>query len=297
MEKTIKLALIQMTCGENLGGNYDKAVAYIGKAASQGANVICTQELFKSRYFPQVVDSDLFGLAEEINASSPTLRSLSELARELEVVIVASLFEKRAPGLYHNTAVVLDADGKWLGKYRKMHIPDDPLYYEKFYFTPGDLGYKVFRTRYADIGVLICWDQWFPEAARLTVMSGAELIVIPTAIGHSAFEDKADAITYRDAWQIVQRGHAVANACYLAAINRVGFEESHEGGVGIDFWGRSFVSDPNGQILEQAAGDKEELLLCSVDLSYVEKVRKSFSFPFRDRRVDSYGGLTDLLLD
>jgi N-carbamoylputrescine amidase len=297
MNKTIKLALIQMTCGENLGENYDKAVGYIRKAASQGANIVCTQELFKSRYFPQVVDSDLFGLAEEINASSPTLRSLSELARELEVVIVASLFEKRASGLYHNTAVVLDADGKWLGKYRKMHIPDDPLYYEKFYFTPGDLGYKVFRTKYADIGVLICWDQWFPEAARLTVMSGAELIVIPTAIGHSAFEDKADAIAYRDAWQIVQRGHAVANACYLAAINRVGFEESHEGGVGIDFWGRSFVSDPNGQILKQAAGDEEELLLCPVDLSYVAKVRKSFSFPFRDRRVDSYGGITDLLLD
>jgi N-carbamoylputrescine amidase len=297
MDNKIKLALIQMRCGENLGENYDKAVGFIRKAASQGANIICTQELFKSRYFPQVVDSDLFGLAEEINARSPTLRSLSELARELQVVIVAGLFEKRASGLYHNTAVVLDADGKWLGKYRKMHIPDDPLYYEKFYFTPGDLGYKVFRTRYANIGVLICWDQWFPEAARLTVMSGAELIVIPTAIGHSAFEDKADAIAYRDAWQIVQRGHAVANACYLAAINRVGFEESREGGAEIDFWGRSFVSDPNGQILKQAAGDEEELLLCSIDLSYVEKVRKSFSFPFRDRRVDSYSGLTDLLLD
>jgi N-carbamoylputrescine amidase len=297
MDNIIKLALIQMTCGENLGENYGKAVGFIRQAASQGANIVCTQELFKSRYFPQVVDSDLFALAEEINEGSPTLRSLSELARELEVVIVASLFEKRASGLYHNTAVVLDADGKWLGKYRKMHIPDDPLYYEKFYFTPGDLGYKVFRTRYADIGVLICWDQWFPEAARLTVMSGAELVVIPTAIGHAAFEDKADAIAYRDAWQIVQRGHAVANACYLAAINRVGFEESHEGGVGIDFWGQSFVSDPNGQILKQAAGDKEELLLCSVDLSSVEQVRRSFSFPFRDRRVDSYGGLTELLLD
>jgi N-carbamoylputrescine amidase len=297
MDNIIKLALIQMTCGENLGENYDKAVDFIKKAASQGANIVCTQELFKSRYFPQVVDSDLFALAEEIDEGSPTLRSLSELARELEVVIVASLFEKRASGLYHNTAVVLDADGKWLGKYRKMHIPDDPLYYEKFYFTPGDLGYKVFRTRYADIGVLICWDQWFPEAARLTVMSGAELVVIPTAIGHSAFEDKMDAVAYRDAWQIVQRGHAVANACYLAAINRVGFEESYEGGVGIDFWGRSFVSDPNGQILKQAAGDKEELILCSVDLSSVDRVRRSFSFPFRDRRVDSYGGLTELLLD
>jgi N-carbamoylputrescine amidase len=244
-----------------------------------------------------VEDSANFDLAEEITAGSGTVAELSDLAAELGVVIVASLFEKRAVGLYHNTAVVLDADGSYLGKYRKMHIPDDPLYSEKFYFAPGDLGYKVFRTRYADIGLLICWDQWFPEASRLAAMAGAELIVIPTAIGHSAFEDEAEAVAYRDGWQIVQRGHAVANACYLAAVNRVGFEESPEGGVGIDFWGRSFVSDPNGQIVKQAAGDGEELLVCPVNLSYVEKIRKGFSFPFRDRRVDSYSGLTRLFLD
>jgi N-carbamoylputrescine amidase len=235
MEQTVKLALIQMTCGDSLDENYEKAVNYIRRAAGQGANIVCTQELFKSRYFCQVEDSANFDLAEEIVAESGTVAQLSELAAELGAVIVASLFEKRAVGLYHNTAVVLDADGSYLGKYRKMHIPDDPLYYEKFYFAPGDLGYKVFRTRYADIGVLICWDQWFPEAARLTAMAGAELILIPTAIGHSTFEDEAQAVAYRDAWQIVQRGHAVANACYLAAVNRVGFEESPEGEVGIDF--------------------------------------------------------------
>ena len=294
----IKLALIQMTCGDDLGENYDKAVDYIRKAAGQGAHIICTQELFKSRYFCQAEDSANFDLAEEIVAGSGTVAQLSELAAELGVVIVASLFEKRAVGLYHNTAVALDADGGYLGKYRKMHIPDDPLYYEKFYFAPGDLGYKVFRTRYADIGILICWDQWFPEAARLTAMGGAELILIPTAIGHSAFGDKAEAAAaYRNGWRIVQRGHAVANACYLAAVNRVGFEQSPESGVGIDFWGRSFVADPNGQIVKQAAGDEEELLICSVDLSYVEKVRRRFSFPFRDRRIDSYSGLTELYLD
>jgi N-carbamoylputrescine amidase len=206
MDRTIKLALIQMACGDDLGENYDKVVNYIKEAASQGANIVCTQELFKSRYFCQVEDSANFGLAEEIAAGSGTVAQLSELAAELGVVIVASLFEKRAVGLYHNTAVVLDADGSYQGKYRKMHIPDDPLYYEKFYFAPGDLSYKVFRTRYADIGVLICWDQWFPEAARLTAMGGAELILIPTAIGHATFEDEADSAAYRGGWQIVQRG-------------------------------------------------------------------------------------------
>jgi N-carbamoylputrescine amidase len=295
--KVVKLALIQMTCGDDLRENYDKTVDYIRKAAGQGANIVCTQELFKSRYFCQTEDSANFDLAEEIAAGSGTVDQMSELAAELGVVIVASLFEKRAVGLYHNTAVVLDADGSYLGKYRKMHIPDDPLYYEKFYFAPGDLGYKVFRTRYADIGVLICWDQWFPEASRLAAMGGAELILIPTAIGHSTFGDEAEGAAYRDGWQIVQRGHAVANACYLAAVNRVGFEESPKSGVGIDFWGRSFVADPNGQVLKQAAGDKEDLLVCSVDLAHVEEVRGSFSFPFRDRRVDSYGGLTKLYLD
>ena len=297
MGKQIKLALIQMTCGEDLDQNFDKALAYIRVAAGQGANIVCTQELFKSRYFCQVEDKANFHLAEEIADGRGVVAQLSDLAAELGVVIVASLFEKRAVGLYHNTAVGLDADGTYLGKYRKMHIPDDPHYYEKFYFTPGDLGYRVFGTRYANIGVLICWDQWFPEAARMSALGGAEIILIPTAIGHSSVDDEAGAEAYRDGWQIVQRGHAVANACFVAAVNRVGFEPSPRGGGGIDFWGTSFVADPGGQILAEAPVDNERLLMCPIDLSAIAEARAASSFPFRDRRVDSYGGLTKLYLD
>ena len=294
MRRIVNVGLIQMSCGENINQNLEKAVEYIKQAASQGANIVCTQELFKSRYFPQVADSEMFSLAEKVDEASPTLRQLCQLAAELEIVLIASLFEKRALGLYHNTAVVIDADGCFLGKYRKMHIPDDPHYYEKYYFTPGDLGYRAFRTRYANIGVLICWDQWFPEAARLTAMKGAELILIPTAIGYSRPEPDPG---YLDAWQVVQRGHAIANACYLAAVNRVGFEESPDGQGGIDFWGRSFVADPDGKVLQQASENEEEILVCPVDLALIEEVRAASSFPFRDRRVDSYGGLTRLFLD
>ena len=297
MGKTIKLALIQMTCGSDPQENFVKAIGRIREAASQDANIVCTQELFKSLYFCQVEDSDHFVLAEEIAEGRGTVAQLSDLAAELNVVIVASLFEKRAVGLYHNSTVVLDADGAYLGMYRKMHIPDDPHYYEKFYFAPGDLGYRVFQTRYADLGVLICWDQWYPEAARLSALSGAEIILIPTAIGHSSAEDEAGAEVYRNGWQIVQRGHAVANACFLAAVNRVGFEESPDGNGGIGFWGRSFVADPDGQLVGLASGDEEELLICDVDLKHIEQVRGSFSFPFRDRRIDSYNGLTRLYLD
>jgi N-carbamoylputrescine amidase len=294
VRRIVNVGLIQMSCGEDIEENYDKAVACIREAASRGANVVCTQELFKSRYFPQIEDSTKFRLAEKIDADSPTLRQLCQLTAELEVVLVASLFEKRAAGLYHNTAVVIDADGHFLGKYRKMHIPDDPHYYEKYYFTPGDLGYRAFRTRYADIGVLICWDQWFPEAARLTAMHGAEFILIPTAIGYSRPEPDP---AYQESWQVVQRGHAVANACYLAAVNRVGFEESPDSQGGIDFWGRSFVADPDGKVLKGASENEEEVLICPVDLTRIEEVRAVSSFPFRDRRVDSYGGLTKLYLD
>jgi N-carbamoylputrescine amidase len=225
-------------------------------------------------------------------------------------VLIASLFEKRALGLYHNTAIVIDADGELLGKYRKMHIPDDPHYYEKFYFTPGDLGYKVFHTKYADIGVLICWDQWFPEAARLLALQGVEIICIPTAIGYSQIEDGP---TYDQSWQIVQRGHAVANACFLAAVNRVGFEAdpsialpaSHDrssgvgpnGESGIEFWGQSFVTDPDGSILELASKDQEEIVICPIDLKMIEETKKLYSFPYRDRRVDSYQDLLKLYSD
>jgi N-carbamoylputrescine amidase len=297
MERVVSIGLIQMSCGDDIEANYNKAADYIGKAASQGANIVCTQELFKSRYFCQTVDHSLFDLAERMDESTPTVRRLCALAADSAIVIVAGFFEKRASGLYHNTAVVIDADGSYLGKYRKMHIPDDPLYYEKFYFTPGDLGYEVFRTKYADIGVLICWDQWFPEAARLLAMKGAEIAFIPTAIGHTSLEDQAENGAYHDAWQTVQRGHAVANAFYLACVNRVGFEENTAGEGGIEFWGSSFIADPYGRVVKQASEDREEVLVCPMDLSLVEQVRDGWSFPFRDRRIDSYGGLTKRFLD
>ena len=297
MENIVHLGLIQMSCGDDVVANFDKAKRAIRAATGQGAQIICLQELFKSRYFCQVVDKQHLALAESVSADSPTVQQLGELAAELEVVIVASLFEKRAQSLYHNTAVVIDADGRYLGKYRKMHIPEDPLYYEKFYFAPGDLGYKTFHTRYAKIGVLICWDQWFPEAARLTAMKGAQIIFIPTAIGHIPKEISVGGSTYQDAWQIVQQGHAVANACYVAAINRVGFEENAAGNTGINFWGQSFVSDPYGQILAKAAGDQEEIVVCPVDLAFIDRVRDGYCFPFRDRRIESYGDLTKLYLD
>ena len=297
MERIVNVGLIQMSCGDEIEVNYAKAVDHIRKAAGRGANIVCLQELFKSRYFCQVVDSQLYSLAEKVDENAPTVRQLGDLAAELGVVIIASLFEKRALGLYHNAAVVIDADGRYLGKYRKMHIPDDPGYYEKFYFAPGDLGYKVFKTRFADIGILICWDQWFPEAARLLALKGAEIIFIPTAIGNRHAENvQATEYGYHKAWQIVQRGHAVANACYLAAVNRVGFEPGPEENEGIDFWGQSFLADPDGQVVGIASADHEEVLLAPADMSLIEEIRAGWSFPFRDRRVDSYRGLTSLYL-
>jgi N-carbamoylputrescine amidase len=310
MDRMVKLGLIQMKCSDDIEANFNKAIQKIKLAAELGAQIVCTQELFKSRYFCQVEDSHYFDLAEEISENSRTVMTLSGLAADLGIVLVASLFEKRATGIYHNTAVVFDADGSYLGKYRKMHIPDDPHYYEKYYFTPGDLGYKVFRTKYADIGVLVCWDQWFPEAARLLGLKGVEIIFIPTAIGYSSIEEDN---SYDHSWQVVQQGHAVANACYLAAVNRVGFEADPSGasspvpgqalGVGpggesgIKFWGQSFITDPDGRIVKQASKEDEELLLCSIDLNLVDETKKSFSFPYRDRRVDSYQDLLKLYSD
>jgi len=294
VKRSVNVGLIQMSCGVDSTKNFKKAAGYIKQAAEQGANIVCTQELFKSRYFCQSEDSKMFKLAEEVNENNPTIQKLGALASEFDIVLIASLFEKRASGIYHNTAVVFDNDGSYLGKYRKMHIPDDPSYLEKFYFTPGDLGYPVFKTKFADIGVLICWDQWYPEAARLLALHGAEIIFIPTAIGFSTLYDEED---YDDAWQIVQRGHAVANACFLAAVNRIGFEEEPNGVGGINFWGRSFVTDPYGRILKEASSDKEEVLVCPVELSFMNSIRDGYSFPFRDRRVDSYEGLNELYLD
>jgi N-carbamoylputrescine amidase len=298
MERIVNIGLIQMSCGVDIQANVRKAIDNVRKAADQGANIVCLQELFKSRYFAQVVDSNLLGLAEKVEKDSPTVQHLGELAAELGIVIVAGLFEKRAVALYHNTAVVLDADGRYAGKYRKMHIPDDPGYYEKFYFAPGDLGYKVFRTKYARVGVLICWDQWFPEAARMLALQGAEIILIPTAIGYRQSKDRqVTEYGYHKPWQVVQRGHAVANACFVAAVNRVGLEVSPEGNEGIDFWGHSFISDPYGKVVAEASADRDEVLVASVDLSIVKEIREGWSFPFRDRRVDSYSGLTKLYLD
>jgi N-carbamoylputrescine amidase len=298
VKRIINLGLIQMSCSEDLQKNFDKAVNFIEQAAQQGANIVCTQELFKSRYFPQVMDRKNFDLAEEIHGDTETMKRLTALAGDLQIVLIASLFEKRVSGLYHNTTVVIDADGSFLGKYRKMHIPEDPGYIEKFYFTPGDLGYKVFKTRYADIGVLICWDQWFPEAARLIALKGGEIIIYPTAIGYSPPEKAADGSSNsRETWQIVQQGHAAANACFVATINRVGLELTPGIGPGIKFWGGSFIANPGGQVIAQASESEDEVLVKSIDLDIIDNLRSRESYPFRDRRVDSYQDLTKLYSD
>ncbi|PMP76405.1 MAG: carbon-nitrogen hydrolase [Sulfurihydrogenibium sp.] len=295
MEK-LNVGLIQMSCGDDLKENFEKTIEKMVSLAKDGANIVSTQELFKSKYFCQVEDWSYFKLAEPINEDNQTIKTLKTLAKDYKIVIVASLFEKRTDGIYHNTAVVIDADGTFLGKYRKMHIPDDPHFYEKFYFTPGDLGYKTFRTKYGDIGVLICWDQWYPEAARLTALSGAKIIFYPTAIGWLPSEKEDFGKAQYNAWETVQRGHAVANGCYVVAINRVGFEESPDGNEGIEFWGQSFVANPYGEIIKKASVDKEENLICEIDLSIIDNVRTVWPF-FRDRRIDSYQDITKRFID
>ncbi len=294
MEK-IKVALIQMKSSD-VDENIKKTVEFIKEASSKGVNIVCTQELFKTDYFPQVENWDYFRLAEPVNESSETIKKFSDIAKELEIVIILSLFEKRTDGIYHNTAAVIDADGKYLGKYRKMHIPDDPHFYEKFYFTPGDLGYRVFNTKFGKIGVLICWDQWFPEAARLTAMRGAKVIFYPTAIGWLPSEKDELGESQYNAWETVQRSHAVANGIYVASVNRVGFERSPDGNEGIEFWGQSFVSNPYGEIIEKASEKEEEVLVCDVDLSAIDETRTAWPF-FRDRRIDSYEELTKRWLE
>jgi N-carbamoylputrescine amidase len=286
---SVRIALVQMSCVENPAENLDRAISRIREAAAGGARIVCLQELFTTLYFCQTEAYEPFGYAESIPGPSTT--RLQELARELDVVIVASMFEVRARGLYHNTAAVIDADGSYLGKYRKMHIPDDPGFYEKFYFTPGDLGYKVFRTRYANIGVLICWDQWYPEAARLTALHGADILFYPTAIGWSVSETSAEVrAAQRQAWKTVQLGHAVANGVFVAAANRAGTEGE------LEFWGNSFVSDPFGQVVAEAAHAGEQLLYADCDLSRISFYRSHWPF-MRDRRVDSFGDLTRRWID
>lgn len=286
------LGLVQMKCAPDAATNMQRAEEFIRQAAAGGANVVCLPELFLSHYFCQREDTALFDLAEPI--PGPSTEHLGKIAREAGVVLVASLFERRAPGLFHNTAVVFDADGSMLGIYRKMHIPDDPLFYEKYYFTPGDLGFRTFPTQEANIGTLVCWDQWFPEGARLTALKGAEVLVYPTAIGWHPGEKDQYGVAQHDAWRTVQRGHAIANGVFVAAINRVG----HEGpaGGGLQFWGGSFVCDPFGVILGQASHDREEVLIVKCDRARMEDVRRNWPF-LRDRRIDAFQNITKRLDD
>lgn len=297
---TVKVGLTQMACGDDPKKNLVKQLALTERALKKGAKIVCTQELFRSPYFCQVEDHRFFALAESI--PGPSTDAFCKLARKYQAVIVASLFEKRAAGVYHNTAAVIDADGSLMGVYRKMHIPDDPLFYEKFYFTPGDTGFRAWKTKVATIGVLICWDQWFPEGARLTAMQGAEILFYPTAIGWHPSEKKQYGVAQHDSWELIQRSHAVANGCYVCAPNRIGHEFiKDKAGAPVDkdgivFWGQSFVAAPNGQVVERAPADKEAVMVVGCDLANVEFSRTHWPF-LRDRRIDAYGDLTKRLSD
>lgn len=286
----VNVGLVQMGCSSDARENLNKAIHGVREAAAKGANIVCLQELFTSLYFCDVEEYENFKLAEAIPGA--TTDELSVVAKETGVVIIASLFEKRAQGLYHNTTAVIDADGAYLGKYRKMHIPDDPAYFEKFYFTPGDLGYKVFETKFAKIGVLICWDQWYPEAARLTSLMGAEILFYPTAIGWATSQDEATNTEQYNAWQTIQRSHAIANGVHVVSVNRVGFEQ--EGAM--KFWGGSFVSNPFGTLLAKGSHDKEEVMVTQIDLDKTDSYRTHWPF-MRDRRIDSYAEIVKRFID
>lgn len=284
----VKIGTVQMSCVADKAINLQKAIEQVRVAAAKGAQIVCLQELFTSLYFCDVEDHDNFALAEAI--PGPSTDALSAVAKELNVVIIASLFERRAQGLYHNTTAILDADGTYLGKYRKMHIPDDPGYYEKFYFTPGDMGYKVFKTKYATIGVLICWDQWYPEASRITALMGAELMFYPTAIGWAHRQNDETNVEQYNAWQTIQRSHAVANGVPVVSVNRVGDEGD------MKFWGGSFIANPFGTLLYKASHDEEETVVTEVDLANSEYYRTHWPF-LRDRRIDSYQPITKRFID
>lgn len=290
-KRSVTVGLVQMSTSDDRRANLEKAMAGVRDVAARGAKLVCLQELFASPYFCQVEDADLFDLAEPI--PGPTTEALAGLAKQLGVVIVSSVFEKRAAGVYHNTAVVLGDQGETIGLYRKMHIPDDPLYYEKFYFTPGDLGFVAYQTPHCKVGPLVCWDQWYPEAARLTALSGAEILFYPTAIGWHPGEKARYGADQLAAWQTMQKSHAIANGVFVVAVNRVGHEGPKDGGL--EFWGHSFVCDPFGVVLAEA-GQGEENLVVECDLGRVEEVRRGWPF-LRDRRIDAYGGLTSRLLD
>jgi len=292
--KTFTVAAIQMACQGSPDENLARACAHAEAAAADGARVICLPELFRSPYFCQVEDAALFDLAEPV--PGPSTEALGGVAKKAGVTILAPIFERRAAGVYHNTVVVLGPDGAIAGKYRKMHIPDDPGFYEKFYFTPGDTGFRTFHTPDGPIGALICWDQWFPEAARLTALQGAAALFYPTAIGWHPAEKAEFGQRQQDAWRTVQRGHAIANGCYVVSVNRIGHEVPNGGGPGIEFWGSSFICDPFGVVMGEAGTAEETTLLADIDIKHLEDVRRHWPF-LRDRRIDAYGGLTERVLD
>ena len=289
-----KIGLLQLAYSENVKDNMKKTLSWVDKAAKKGAEVICLPELYRSQYFCQKEDFNTFDLAETI--PGPSTEAFQKAAKRNKVAIVVPLFEKRAPGVYHNSAVIIDADGKILGIYRKMHIPDDPGFYEKYYFAPGDLGFKSFETKFGNIGTLICWDQWYPEGARLTALKGAEVLFYPTAIGWHPSEKEKYGKAQQDSWVTIQRSHAIANGVYVASVNRVGFELPVKEQAGIIFWGSSFICDPQGVILAQASEDKEEIITAEVDLKHLETIRRNWPF-LRDRRIDAYGDITKRYLD
>lgn len=299
MAERFRIGLIQMAASPDPQNNLRHALDQLRQAAGKGAQITCLPELFQTQYFCQREDAALFDLSEPI--PGPTTAKLAEVARQLQMVVIASLFEKRAPGVYHNTAVMIDADGSLRGIYRKMHIPDDPLYYEKFYFTPGDLGFRAFETQVGKIGALVCWDQWYPEGARLTALQGAQVLFYPTAIGWHPDEKAQYGEAQYDAWRTIQRAHAIANGVYVAVVNRVGFEQgdirgNKAPGKGLEFWGGSFIADPFGRVIAQASHDKEEILLAEVDSRVLEDTRRNWPF-LRDRRIDAYGPITSRLID
>jgi N-carbamoylputrescine amidase len=293
--KGFKVGLVQMAMSTDPQENLEKAASRIEEAARKGAQVVCLPELYRSPYFCQKEDQALFDLAEPV--PGPSSERLSEVARRAGVAVVVPIFERRAPGLYHNSALTLDADGRTAGHYRKMHIPDDPAFYEKFYFTPGDLGFQAVDTRFGRVGTLICWDQWYPEGARLTALRGASVLFYPTAIGWHPAEKAQHGAQQRDAWRTIQRGHAIANGCYVAAVNRVGHEPGPTpGAAGLEFWGTSFLADPFGVVVAEASIDQEEILVAEIDLARIEEVRRNWPF-LRDRRVDAYAGIEKRFLD
>lgn len=285
---TFRVGLIQTTSSPDAQANTHKTVELVREAARRGAQIVCLQEMYRSPYFCREENADLFDWAETV--PGPSTEALSKVAKEHEVVVIVPIFEKRATGLYHNSAVILDADGSTLGLYRKMHIPDDPLFYEKFYFTPGDLGFRTFDTRYGRIATLICWDQWYPEGARLAALGGANILFYPTAIGWHPYEKATHGASQREAWQTIQRSHAIANGIYVAAANRIGFEGPPDNGL--EFWGSSFICDPIGVVVAEASADKEEILVAECSTARMEEVRRGWPF-LRDRRIDAYGPIVN----